>query len=369
MRARSKPKTKGAIDMTESLQKSDFAAYIQQKRKAAGLTQEELARQLYVTKSTVSKWERGVSYPDISLVRDVCQALSISEHEFFTACDDVAAKREKRDATAYRSLLRGWSRFFTWAYLLAAAICLICNLAVYHTLSWFWIVLTALLLAWCCTGLPLEQRIPHRPFVFAVSATGCLFLLLFACWGYVGGAWLGFGIAVTAVCAALPWGLFLLVKFCPKHRGFPALVMAAVTAWTAALVALCTAVTGVSVAQGLSLTAMAYVPAWLLFAVAAYLPAHPCLKAGLYCLVADFVLPFFNLTLNALFPEPGALTLWDYLHWPPLRDFFAPSFWQSAQNGPQINVAVFVLGLFASVVVLAAGIVLQVRQIRRKRKS
>ena len=47
--------------MTESVQKSDFAAYIQQKRKAAGLTQEELARQLYVTKSTVSKWERGVS--------------------------------------------------------------------------------------------------------------------------------------------------------------------------------------------------------------------------------------------------------------------------------------------------------------------
>ena len=349
--------------------KADFAAYIQQKRKAAGLTQEDLAKRLYVTKSTVSKWERGVSYPDISLVCDICRELSISEHEFFTACDDVAAKREKRDAQSYRSLLSGWSRFFAISYITAAAICLICNLAVYHTLSWFWIVLTALLLAWCCTGLPLEQRIPHRPLVFAVSATAALFLLLFACWGYTGGSWLGFGIAVTAVCAALPWGIFLLAKFCPKHRGFPALVMAAVTGWTAALVALCTAVTGVSVVQGLSLTAMAYVPTWLIFTVAVYLPVHLCLKVGFYCLIADFTLPFFNCTLNALFAEPG-LTLWDYTqNWPSLGDLFSLSFWQNVQNTPQINVAVFALGLLASAAVIAAGIVLHIWSIGHKRKS
>ncbi|MDD3229153.1 MAG: helix-turn-helix transcriptional regulator, partial [Oscillospiraceae bacterium] len=81
----------------EKMGKQNFGTYITQKRKSAGLTQEELAAKLYVTNTTVSKWERGLSYPDITLVTDICRELSISEHEFFTACDDLAAGREKKD--------------------------------------------------------------------------------------------------------------------------------------------------------------------------------------------------------------------------------------------------------------------------------
>ena len=43
------------------LNRQTFAAFIVQKRKEAGLTQDELARKLYVTHSSVSKWERGGS--------------------------------------------------------------------------------------------------------------------------------------------------------------------------------------------------------------------------------------------------------------------------------------------------------------------
>lgn len=43
------------------MEKTKFAAYMAEKRKQKGLTQEQLAERLYVTSTTVSKWERGVS--------------------------------------------------------------------------------------------------------------------------------------------------------------------------------------------------------------------------------------------------------------------------------------------------------------------
>ena len=66
-------------------EKRPFGEYIRKKRLEAGLTQKELARRLFVTESSVSKWERNLSYPDLSLVTAVCRELGISEHEFFTA--------------------------------------------------------------------------------------------------------------------------------------------------------------------------------------------------------------------------------------------------------------------------------------------
>lgn len=45
----------------KNMEKTKFAAYMAEKRKQKGLTQEQLAERLYVTSTTVSKWERGVS--------------------------------------------------------------------------------------------------------------------------------------------------------------------------------------------------------------------------------------------------------------------------------------------------------------------
>ena len=49
-------------------EKHSFGEYLRKKRLELVMTQRDLARQLYVTESTVSKWERGLSYPDVSLV-------------------------------------------------------------------------------------------------------------------------------------------------------------------------------------------------------------------------------------------------------------------------------------------------------------
>lgn len=41
--------------------RENFGRYIKEKRKEDGLSQKELAKQLFVSESAVSKWERGVS--------------------------------------------------------------------------------------------------------------------------------------------------------------------------------------------------------------------------------------------------------------------------------------------------------------------
>ena len=65
--------------------KKTFGSYIKQKRTEKNFSQKDLAELLFVTEGAVSKWERGISYPDITLICDICRVLDISEHELVTA--------------------------------------------------------------------------------------------------------------------------------------------------------------------------------------------------------------------------------------------------------------------------------------------
>ena len=53
------------------------------KRKELGMTQKMLAEKLHISDRTVSKWERGVGFPDISLIEPLADALGLSVLEIF----------------------------------------------------------------------------------------------------------------------------------------------------------------------------------------------------------------------------------------------------------------------------------------------
>lgn len=212
--------------------KKNFGQYIRAKRESAGLSQRELAGRLHVVESAVSKWERGLSYPDVSLVPDVCRELSISEHEFFMACDDESRQTKERSARRWAALCRGWKWTSTAGCALAVIVCFICDLAVFHALDWFWIVLTGVGVFWCVTTLPLFLR-QRRVLWTMASGSGCLLLLLLACWLYVGGRWLMGALAITAISLALPWGVYALVWRRPRRLLVWASALASV--WLAAL--------------------------------------------------------------------------------------------------------------------------------------
>lgn len=52
-------------------------------RRAAGMKQDELAERLGVTPQAVSKWENGVSAPDISLLPEIAEIFGVTIDELF----------------------------------------------------------------------------------------------------------------------------------------------------------------------------------------------------------------------------------------------------------------------------------------------
>ena len=55
-----------------------FGAFIAENRKAKNMTQAELAVKLQVTDKAVSRWERGLGFPDINTLEPLAAALDLS---------------------------------------------------------------------------------------------------------------------------------------------------------------------------------------------------------------------------------------------------------------------------------------------------
>ena len=55
--------------MIDNMNQEKIGKFIQELRKEKGLTQDELAEKLGITKNAVSKWERGISLMDLSLLK------------------------------------------------------------------------------------------------------------------------------------------------------------------------------------------------------------------------------------------------------------------------------------------------------------
>ena len=133
---------------------NSFGDFLKQKRQEKNLTQKDLANMLHVSESAISKWEKDVARPDISLLPILAEILGVSEHEIITASIDKQSRAEKIQAKKWRTLSFSWSLFFYIAYGLALLPCFICDLAINKSLTWFWIVFSALLLAFTFTNLP-----------------------------------------------------------------------------------------------------------------------------------------------------------------------------------------------------------------------
>lgn len=78
------------------MDKEKTGQLITELRKEKGLTQKQLADILNVTDKAVSKWERGLSFPDISMLEPLSEVLDISIMEI------LAGERQDEKETLSR---------------------------------------------------------------------------------------------------------------------------------------------------------------------------------------------------------------------------------------------------------------------------
>lgn len=71
--------------------------FIAERRKAQNLTQASLAEMLGITDRAVSKWERGLSLPDSSIMLELCRILRISVNDLL--CGEVVTMEHRNEQT------------------------------------------------------------------------------------------------------------------------------------------------------------------------------------------------------------------------------------------------------------------------------
>ena len=112
------------------MNKERLGAFIGDCRRELGLTQRELAEKVHVTDKAVSKWERGLSYPDVTLLEPLAAALGLGVEELM-ACrrravpsgeeDPVRNLLTISDDSLRRERRRSWGRLGAVLALLIAA--------------------------------------------------------------------------------------------------------------------------------------------------------------------------------------------------------------------------------------------------------
>lgn len=78
---------------------------IRKYRKENGLTQEQLADKINVTKSRVSNWEQGINRPDADIIGNICRTLNVSPSDLLDIhlTDDELNVHEKKVIKAYHT--------------------------------------------------------------------------------------------------------------------------------------------------------------------------------------------------------------------------------------------------------------------------
>ena len=152
--------------MDANEQETNIGKFIAQLRKEKKMTQKELANQLHITDKAVSKWERGLSCPDISLLNPIADILGITTSELLNGqkneqtsneqlsndikknVDKALIYAEKSAQKKMISLQNIVTLSFSLVLLLSIIICAICDIAISGAFTWSLYPISSFIFAW-----------------------------------------------------------------------------------------------------------------------------------------------------------------------------------------------------------------------------
>ena len=87
----------------------EFNKKLQELRKQKGLTQEELATSLYVSRTAISKWESGRGYPNIESLKAIAKFFCVTVDELLSTDEvlTIAEEDSNRKEKHFRDLMYG----------------------------------------------------------------------------------------------------------------------------------------------------------------------------------------------------------------------------------------------------------------------
>ena len=87
----------------------EFSQKLQELRKQKGLTQEELAKSLYVSRTAISKWESGRGYPSIDSLKEIAKFFSVTVDQLLSGEEvlTIAQEDQKQKTRHLRDMVFG----------------------------------------------------------------------------------------------------------------------------------------------------------------------------------------------------------------------------------------------------------------------